>query len=253
MNFFGDLSRRNRTLYLLGWLNFIGALVCVILIQVTDIKVLGINSFIKPMKFFVSIWIFCWTMGWYTVYLHQQKKVKLYNRVVVLVMLFEMTVIVWQAANGRLSHFNISTLLYASLFKLMGIFISVFAGWTLYIGILFFKQKEFSISDTYLTGIRMGIIFFVLFSFEGGVMAARLSHSIGGPDGGSGLPLINWSNQYGDLRVAHFFGIHALQVLPIIGLYLAKTRMQMIIIGALYFLAVSALLLEAFLAMPLMG
>jgi hypothetical protein len=34
---------------------------------------------------------------------------------------------------------------------------------------------------------------------------------------------MNWSRDGGDLRVAHFFGMHAMQVLPVIGASLERT------------------------------
>lgn len=246
-----ELKRRNAVLYWYGWLCFAGILAGLLMIQLTDTMVLGINAWIKPTKFFISVAIFCWSMGWYMNYLDLQRKVRVYSWMVVLVMTYELFVITWQAANGRLSHFNISTPLYQTLFALMGIAISVLVAWTGYIGYLFFRQKKFSVPMPYIWSIRLGIILFAIFAFEGGLMASHLAHTVGVPDGGAGLPVVNWSKQYGDLRIAHFVGVHALQLLPLFGFYIAKQNRSVQLFSAVYFAFASLLFVQAMMGVPL--
>lgn len=249
--FFIELKRRNGLLYWFGILNAFAAAFCAVMIVMDNNIVLGINAWIKPLKFYTSILLFSWTMGWLLEYLQMPRRVQYYSVMVVLVMIFEMAIITWQAANGRLSHFNLSTSLYAILFSMMGLAITLLAVWTAYIAFLFFKKKSFTVPLHFIWSIRLGLIIFVIFSFEGGLMASHLSHSVGGPDGSSGLPLLNWNRRYGDLRVAHFFGMHALQVIPLVAWFFMTQVKQVIIFALLYFLIVTAVFVQALFGMPL--
>ena len=91
---------------------------------------------------------------------------------------------------------------------------------------------------------------FIIFSLEGGIMATQLRHTVGADDGGAGIPFVNWSGAYGDLRVAHFFGIHALQLLPLTGYYIAKNNRQLFVVAGLYFILVSILFAQAMQGIP---
>ena len=251
MSFLNELRNRNPVLYYFGWIYFLGGIICIILLQTTDIIVLGINAFIKPAKFFLSIWIFCWTMGWYLEYLDNKRRVRNYTWMVVIVMIIEQFIITWQAANGRLSHFNTTTPFYQSLFYVMGAAITTLVIWTIVVGYWFCKQKQFRAPMPYIWGIRLGIFVFAIFAFEGGYIASHLSHTVGGPMGGPGLPVVNWSTEFGDLRVAHFIGIHSLQLIPLFGYYIAKTNRAVQIFTVIYFLATAFLLVQALEKLPL--
>lgn len=252
-SFFTTLRQRNPILSGFGWICFVSAVVCAGLALVTSTQVLGINAFIKPIKFFLSTGIFVWTMGWLTGYLTQQKSVRIYSWAITLILVFELTVVVVQAGLGQLSHFNVKSASGGILFALMGIAITIATLWTLYIGILFLLRRPGDLSSTYLWSIRLGILIFVVFAFEGGLMAARLAHTVGAPDGGPGLPGINWSTQHGDLRIAHFFGMHALQLIPLFGYYVARRPFQTVLFALVYVGAVSWLMLEALAGRPLIA
>jgi hypothetical protein len=141
-------------------------------------------------------------------------------------------------------------------FSLMGLFILTFTICTAYIVSLFFKQKNFNLHPTYLLGIRTGLVLFVVFSLFGGYIAAQTGHTVGGKDGGEGLPFINWSRLFGDLRIAHFFGIHSLQIIPFAAFILSKyfsvslSKILLLILSITYTLFILFTLTQALRALP---
>ena len=252
-SFLSELKNRNDTLYWFGLYNLAVAILCIILMQFDRIQILGVSRWLKPLKFFFSVWIMAWTMGWLLYYLNYKKSIRTISWFIVASMFIENFIILLQSIRGERSHFNVQNSTNAILFSIMGIVIVIFSFTVIYVAWLFFRQKEFSISKSYLWGIRLGLVFFIIFSLEGGVMLSKMSHTVGGADGGQGFPVVNWSNRFGDLRIAHFFGMHSLQILPLAGFYIFKKPAVLFIFSAAYFLFVVAILVMALKGLPLLS
>jgi hypothetical protein len=252
MNFFIELKRRNELLFWFGLFNLGVAIACLVLMAFEQTQILGVNRWLKPFKFYASVAIMALTMGWLLHYLNNAKRIRAYSWLIVLTMFFENGLIITQSIRSTTSHFNTTSSLNGAIFSMMGMLIMLFTIVVIFICISFFRQKEFSIPAAYVWGIRLGLLCFIIFSLEGGMMVGLLKHTVGAPDGGPGFPVLNWSTEHGDLRIAHFIGIHALQVLPLFGYYIAKTKLQTILFSTAYFLLASALFLQAMKGIPLL-
>jgi len=220
-----ELHRRDRALALGGWIMLAGFGVAAAIAPFDTRLVTGINPWIKPMKFLVSIAIFLWTMAWFMPEAEPRhaRRVAIIRWTMLIAMFVEIAFITLQAARGTTSHFNVATPFDRLVFNVMGAMIvanSVAAA--VFIGTL--RRDPAPARAGYLWGLRLGLVIFVVGSFEGFVMVANMGHGVPPPDGGPGLPVVNWSTTVGDLRVAHFVGLHALQALPVAGFLLDRTR-----------------------------
>jgi hypothetical protein len=186
--------------------------------------VTGINPWIKPMKFAISIAIFLATIAWFMPDLEPWPRARRWIRhVIVGTMAVELVAIVGQAARGTTSHFNQSSAFDAIVFSIMGTAITVN---TLAVAAMLplIRRDVPTARIGYLRGMRLGIALFVAGSLLGFVIVTNQGHSVPGPDGGPGLPFLNWAIDQGDLRVTHFVGLHALQALPLLGFILDRRR-----------------------------
>jgi hypothetical protein len=247
--FLEELKSKNFTLYNFGLVCFIASMLFLGLSKTTSNQIVGINGWIKPFKFAFSTFVYAWAMAWYISYLPNYNS-NYFNWAIIILLGFEIIYIAIQAARGQLSHFNLSTSFYAFMYSMMALAATLVTIYTAYIAVLFFTNTIPNLPLYYIWSIRLALIIFVIFSFEGFVMGSRLNHTIGGADGGSGLPLLNWSTKFGDPRVAHFIGMHALQVLPILANYLVKNTKAVFIISMLYFLLAVFTLIQALNAKP---
>lgn len=234
-SWYNELSHRNPLLTKSGSFCFLLGIFILFLPLIDHRELQGYNVWIKPAKFFFSIGIYFWTMGWLMDYLKSEKFVIRISWGIWILMLVELVIITLQASRGNPSHFNVSTLSDGILFQIMGIAITLNSVLVILVFLKFLKEME--LPKGYLMGIRLGLMIFLIAGFEGFLMVGQLAHTIGAEDGQEGLPFLGWAKTYGDLRIFHFIGLHALQVLPILSwIFLKDQPGKVIVLGSLYFM-----------------
>jgi hypothetical protein len=204
--------------------------------------VTGTPVWLKPAKFAVSTAIYMFTLAWIFGSLGEWPRVRrVVGRATAGIFIAEVAVIALQAWRGTTSHFNVSTPLDGALFAFMGSAIVVQTLLSVAVAVALWRQR---FQDRALGwALRLGMVITIVGASTGGLMTrptdAQLAHiaethrasivgahTVGAPDGGPGLPGTGWSLEHGDLRVPHFLGLHALQVLPILVWLLTRRRVD---------------------------
>ncbi|MFD1874969.1 hypothetical protein [Hymenobacter bucti] len=240
-----------------GWLHVGLAVVALGLLPLDHRLVTGAPAWLKPLKFAVADGLFVWTLAWLLAGLPGAARpaVTAIGWGVALSMTVETAVIFVQAARGQTSHYNTSSALNTVLFAAMGIFIvlnTLFSLWAVYV----VWHYPLPGSAGYGWGVRLGLPLSIAGALVGGFMIRQFGHTVGAPDGGPGWPGLGWSTRAGDLRIAHFLGLHALQIIPVLGWALSRwqpTKAPALTWAgaALYALAVAMLFGQALAGQPL--
>lgn len=201
-----------------------------------DRQLLGVPIWTKPLKFAISLAVYTVTLAWLVSLVRRRRRLgRWLGTIISAAALVEMAVIVGQVVRGRPSHFNTSTALDGMLWSIMGFTIVVL--WLATAGIALLLLRERLTDRPTTLAIRLGLLIALGGLALGFLMTSPTAeqratmadtpptavggHSVGVPDGGPGLPLVNWSTTGGDLRIGHFVGMHALQALPLLALGLA--------------------------------
>ena len=235
----------------------------------------GAPAWLKPAKFALSLGIYSLTIAWVFTYLSDWPRTRRFvGCMTAAVMLIEAAIISLQAARGTTSHFNVGTPVDAILFSIMGLAIVTQTAASVAVAVALWRQRF--ADRAFGWALRLGMTMTIVGALTGGLMTrpteAQLAeanasgriviagaHTVGAPDGGPGLPVTGWSTQHGDLRVAHFVGLHALQVLPILTVVAFRGRGERarlrltLAAGTLYVLVFAALLVQALRGVPLVA
>jgi hypothetical protein len=90
-----------------------------------------------------------------------------------------------------------------------------------------------------------------------GELADNGGHNVGVPgDAQARLPLLGWSMEVGDLRAPHFFALHAMQVLPLLGHLVDRhciPSRSLWMVAVLYAIFTTLVFLQALRGVPLIG
>jgi hypothetical protein len=201
-------------------------LVSIVGLLLDDRELVGAPIWAKPFKFSVSILIYALTWAWLIGQLRRLRRTAWWAGTVISVSLFvEMAAVISQTIRGERSHFNQQTPYDDFVWTVMGATIAVLWLATLVAAIvLWFSPYE---DRARTLAVRLGAVICIVGLSLGFLMTmpseAQLAaggdivgaHTVGAVDGGAGIPILNWSTEHGDLRIPHFVGMHALQLIPL--------------------------------------
>ena len=212
----------------------------------------GVNLWFKPLKFALSIGIYCVSLAWVIGLLGERRRrlANVVGTVSVIGLVIEVVIIVGAAIFGLASHFNVSTPFHSALWSVMAVSIVVvwvmalIATFSLFRTDLGDRARTLAIrAGAVIAIIGMGLAFLMtspsaqqLADFQGVAGA----HAVGIADGGPGLPLLGWSTVAGDLRIPHFIGMHALQVFPLLVMALERIVASALVRARLIVIAIVA-------------
>lgn len=202
--------------------------------MIDDRLLIGIGIWSKPLKFQSSLIVMIGTLLMLAPLLRPEAIAGRLARATALVFAVSSTLeiiyITLQAARGRASHFNTSTLLEAALYQVMGIGAVALVLCAFIFGWLIWRHGRADVGPGLRIGAAIGLMLgAVLTLATAGVLGSGAidgpGHWVGGvrSDAG-GLFVLGWSRTGGDLRVPHFFATHIMQALPLLGLLLDRIR-----------------------------
>ncbi|MEL4318597.1 hypothetical protein WJX64_06275 [Leifsonia sp. YIM 134122] len=189
-------------------------------------ELVGAPVWAKPLKFAISIAIYAVTWAWLIGQLTRFRRTAWWaGTVIAATLAIETVLMVLQTVRGHRSHFNQANPFDEAVWSIMGTSIAVLWIATLVAAVLLWftpladRARSLAIrlgAALCLVGLGLGFLMTMplpaqLDDYEGIIGA----HTVGADDGGSGLLLLGWSTEHGDLRIPHFIGMHALQVLPL--------------------------------------
>jgi hypothetical protein len=255
----------HRPLLLLAGAMLALAIVSLIGLAVDPREMLGAPIWAKPFKFAVSILIYAVTLSWLTGLAIRHRRLAWWaGTVAAVALLVEMIIITGAVIAGTTSHFNVSSPFHAALWATMAISIVVVWLVTLLVGavLAFTRLGDSARSWAIRSAVILGLVGMALAFFMTTPTSAQLSsfqgiagaHAVGVVDGGPGLPILGWSTVAGDLRVPHFVGMHALQLIPLAVLLLEfgarrlptlrveSTRRNLVIVASALYAAVITIL-----------
>lgn len=216
-----------------------------------SVYLLGINRWIKPLKFTLSVVFYLGTMAWIWPDLYKQSRYSdLMAYALAFTMILEIVLITMQSARGVRSHFNNASAFDSIVYSLMAI--GAFGNATLMTIVFFnvFLGENLSSDKVFHEAILWGLGIFVLGATVGIYIAAvNMQPTVGASPGTKGLPFLNWALEAGDFRPAHFIGLHALQIIPL-GLVLSRQiglegTITVRLLGTLILMAVSMAFFQA--------
>lgn len=258
--FIRELLRRHRLLGGYALLCMAGAAVTSISLALDERMIDGVSVWLKPTKFFLSIAVFAGTAAWFFGYIRAHRRRGWLMRLTVFTLIltasFELFWITWQGAHGVRSHFNFDSELSSLMYALMGIGAVLLVATTLPLAWEIARRPVAGLEPAYRLAVICGLV--LTFGLGGG-FGGYISASGGSPVGeyASALPLFAWNQAGGDLRVAHFLGIHAQQALPLAAIALraagwART-VPVVVFGVLYGGLTVTLWLQAVAGRPLIS
>lgn len=211
-----ELLRRERRLARYGALLLALVLPMALAWSLDARELRGVNVWIKPIKFALSIALLAWTTAWFAGHLPAaQRRGRTLSALVALLIAtasFELIYITLQAALGQASHYNTGDAFHGLMYTLMGFGALLLTATQPWLAWLLWRHPN----PRQPPALRLAMLLGLVLTFAFGASAGTLLGPRQPPEGG--LPLLGWVLSGGDLRPAHFLGIHAAQLLPLLGL-----------------------------------
>ena len=195
------------------------AMVCLLAGVIDERLINGVSVWAKPSKFAMSLGVYFATLLAFVSYLPagylRTGGGRFVSVTLVFVALGEMIYITIQGALGEASHFNFTTPFHAVMYSLMGIGATWLVTSPLWLGWVIWQNNAKNAPMALAIILGLGLTFVFGMGF-GGYLGNQTAHWVNATTSdANGIWLFNWSTDGGDLRVAHFFGMHAMQAVPL--------------------------------------
>jgi hypothetical protein len=234
--------RNFRLLNLLLSINALFLIGAIIGLFVDSRSVLGAPVWAKTLKFAISVQLYGLTLAWMLGKIKSRPRLASFVATGTgFILLAEMIILIVQGVRGQPMHFNTTPGIDVALWRVMTV--SIFVLYAISIVGTIAVARERMTDRVMSTGIKLALVITMIGLGLGNLMPIPNATQLAALESGATLniigahnvnalvdgqtrmiPILGWNMDGGDLRIPHFVGMHAAQLLPLLAWFVARKR-----------------------------